>query len=117
MRFVQIESADHFPEVRLAGLDVRVNQSGEFAGAKNKISKRGSPYLRRAIWLAANRAAFCNPVLSEYYLSLRAREKHHLTAVGAVARKICNIIFVILKENRPYQPTPPRKDKGDYTHG
>ena len=103
--------------VAFAGLDVRVNQSGESSGTKNKIFKRGSPYLRRAIWLAANRAAFCDPILSEYYQSLKSRGKHHLTAVGAVARKMCNIIFVILRENRPYQPTPPRKDKGDYTHG
>ena len=50
--------------VAFAGLDVTVKQSGEFSGSKNKISKRGSPYLRRAIWLAANRAAFCDPVLS-----------------------------------------------------
>ena len=92
-----------------AGLDVKVNQSGEFTGTKNKISKRGSPYLRRAIWLAASRAAFCDPILSEYYQSLRNRGKHHLTAVGAVARKLCNIISVILKENRPYEPTPPNK--------
>lgn len=94
--------------VAFAGLDVTVKQSGEFSGTKNRISKRGSPYLRRAIWLAANRAAFCDPVLSAYYQSLRARGKHHLTAVGGVARKLCNIIFVILKENRPYQPTPPK---------
>ena len=95
--------------VAFAGLDVTVKQSGEFSGSKNKISKRGSPYLRRAIWLAANRAAFCDPILSEYYQSLKARGKHHLAAVGAVARKLCNIIFVILKDNRPYQPTPPKK--------
>jgi transposase len=92
--------------VAFAGLDVKVNQSGEFVGTKNKISKRGSPYLRRAIWLAANRAAFCD---SEYYQSLKSRGKHHLTAVGAVSRKLCNIIFVILKENRPYEKFPPKK--------
>lgn len=94
--------------VAFAGLDVKVNQSGEFVSSRSKISKRGSPYLRRAIWLAATRAAFCDPILSEYYQSLKARGKHHLTAVGAVARKMCNIIFVILKENRPYEPTPPK---------
>jgi len=93
--------------VAFAGLDVKVNQSGEFMGTKNKISKRGSPYLRRAIWLAASRAAFCDPILTEYYQSLRARGKHHLTAVGAVSRKLCNIIFAILTENRPYEPNPP----------
>ncbi|MCI1956203.1 MAG: IS110 family transposase [Oscillospiraceae bacterium] len=94
--------------VAFAGLDVRVTQSGEFTGTKQKLSKRGSPYLRRAIWLAAGRAAFCDPILSSYYQGLRARGKHHLTAVGAVARKLCNIIFTILKENRPYNPLPPK---------
>ena len=95
--------------VAFAGLDVKVTQSGEFSGTKQHISKRGSPYLRRAIWLAAQRVAFCDPILSEYYQSLKARGKHHLTAVGAVARKLCNIIFAILRENRPYEATPPKK--------
>ena len=95
--------------VAFAGLDVKVIQSGEFSGTKQHISKRGSPYLRRAIWLAANRAAFCDPILSEYYQSLKARGKHHSTAIGAVSRKMCNIIFTILRENRPYQATPPKK--------
>ena len=95
--------------VAFAGLDVKVNQSGEFTGTKNTISKRGSPYLRRAIWLAASRAAFCDPILSAYYQSLKARGKHHLTAIGAVSRKLCNILFVILRENRPYEPEHPRR--------
>lgn len=92
--------------VAFAGLDVSVKQSGEFLGTHNKISKRGSPYLRRAIWTAANRAAFCDPVLSDYYQSLKARGKHHLKAIGAVARKMCNIIFAVLRVNKPYTPMP-----------
>lgn len=95
--------------VAFAGLDVKVTQSGEFTGTRQTISKRGSPYLRRAIWLAASRAAFCDPILSEYYQSLRARGKHHLTAVGAVSRKLCNTIYTILKEDRPWQPVPPNR--------
>lgn len=92
--------------VAYAGLDVRVNQSGQFTGTQMKISKKGSPYLRRAIWTAANRAAFIDPVLSEYYQSLRARGKHHLTAIGAVSRKLCNIIFAVLRDDKPYVPMP-----------
>ena len=88
--------------VAYAGLDVRVSQSGQFVGTQMKISKKGSPYLRRAIWMAATVAAFSDPVLSEYYQSLRARGKHLLTAIGAVARKLCNIIFAVLRGNKPY---------------
>ncbi len=97
--------------VAFAGMDVKVSQSGEFTGTRQKISKRGSPYLRRAIWLAASRAAFCDPILSEYYQSLRARGKHHLTAIGAVSRKLCNTIYAIIKEEWPWQPVPHRDKK------
>ena len=95
--------------VAFTGLDVKVMQSGEYSGTTEHISKRGSPYLRRAIWLTAQRAAFCDPILCEYYQSLKARGKHYLTAVGVVARKICNSIFTILRENRSYESTPPKK--------
>jgi transposase len=93
--------------VAFAGLDARVSQSGEFTGTQNHISKRGSPYLRYAIWLAASRAAFCDSTMSAHYQQLRARGKHHLVAIGSVARKMCNLIFAILSQNRPFQPTPP----------
>jgi transposase len=93
--------------VSYVGLNAKVRESGEFVGTRATISKRGSPYLRRAIWIAASRAAFCDPTLSAYYQSLIARGKHHLTAVTAVSRKMCNIIFAILSKNRPYTPEPP----------
>ena len=70
----------------------------------DKFPEVKSPYLRRAIWTAANRAAFSDPALSEHYQSLRARGKHHLIAVGAVARKMCNIIFAVMRDNKPYVP-------------
>ena len=47
--------------VAFAGLDVRVTQFGEFTDTRQKISKRGSPYL--ASQLAASRTAFCDPIL------------------------------------------------------
>lgn len=50
-------------------------------------------------------------------ISLKARGKHHLTAVGAVARKLCNIIFVILLDNTPYEATPPKKNQENIMRG
>ena len=90
--------------VAFAGLDVAVKQSGEFSGTEMKITKRGSPYLRRAIWLAATVASFKDPALSVYYKNLIARGKKHLTAIGAVLRKMCNIIFSVLKNKKAYTP-------------
>ena len=90
--------------VAFAGLDVAINQSGEFTGTEMKITKRGSPYLRKSIWIAATIACFKDPALSVYYKKLIDRGKKHLTAVGAVARKMCNIIFSVLKNKKPYTP-------------
>ena len=90
--------------VAFAGLDIAINQSGEFTGTEIKITKRGSPYLRRSIWIAATVACFKDPALSVYYKKLIDRGKKHLTAVGAVSRKMCKIIFSVLKNKKPYTP-------------
>lgn len=90
--------------VAFAGIDPTVKQSGQFIGTKNKMSKCGSPYLRRAIWLAATVASFNDPVLSAYYNKKREEGKHHFTAVGAVARKLLYIIHAVLRNNKPYTP-------------
>lgn len=90
--------------VAFAALDATVTQSGEFEAAHNGMSKRGSPYLRKAIFQAALIASFRDPVLSVYYQKKKAEGKHHLTCVGAVSRKMCNIIYAVLKTNQPYVP-------------
>jgi transposase len=90
--------------VAFAGIDPTVKQSGEFIGTQNKMSKRGSPYLRRAIWLAAHSASLSDPVLSAYYNKKREEGKHHFTAIGAVARKLLYIVHAVLKSNKPYTP-------------
>jgi len=92
--------------VAFAGLDASVHQSGDFNGSKTRLSKRGSPYLRRAIWQAAFVACFHDPALSLHYQRLRGRGKAHGTAVGAVARKLTHIIFAILRDDKPYEPRP-----------
>jgi transposase len=43
--------------VAFAGIDSIVNQSGQFEASNNHVSKRGSPYLRRALYQAAFIAA------------------------------------------------------------
>ena len=87
-----------------AGLDASVHVSGDFIGTKNKLSKRGSPYLRRAIWQAAFVASTKDPALSAYYQKLIARGKTHGTALGAVSRKLVNIIFAVWTQGIPYVP-------------
>lgn len=89
--------------VAFAGIDATVSQSGEFEGTHNVMSKRGSPYLRKALFQAALVASNTDPVLKAYYQKKRAEGKHHKTCIGAVARKMCNIIYAILNNNKPYE--------------
>lgn len=90
--------------VAFAGIDASVSQSGEFESTHNVMSKRGSPYLRKAIFQAALIASFKDPVLSVFYQKKKAEGKHHLTCIGAVSRKLCYIIYAVLKKNQVYLP-------------
>ena len=90
--------------VAFAGIDPTVRQSGEFNSTHNHMSKRGSPYLRHAIFLAATTCSFHNSPLNAYYKKKRDQGKHHLTATGAVARKLTTVICAVLRDSKPYEP-------------
>lgn len=88
--------------VAFAGINPTVRQSGNFLGNKNHMSKKGSPYLRLALWQASITSARFNPVLKEYY-SLKIKEgKNHMTVIGAVARKLTGIIFAMLRDQTAF---------------
>ena len=90
--------------VRYAGLDSSVSQSGEFDSGGGSISKGGDPYLRRSIWLAASRAWQYDTKLREFYRKKRAEGKPHRVAVTAVARKLCHIVFAVMRDKKEYDP-------------
>lgn len=88
--------------VSFAGINPTVRQSGNFLGNRNHMSKKGSPYLRLALWQASITSSRFNPVLKEYY-SLKIKEgKNHMTVTGAVARKLTGIIFAMLRDQTPF---------------
>lgn len=90
-----------------AGMDPSVRQSGEFTGTRNRMSKRGSPYLRRAIWMATNTAVHFDPMFRAYYEKKLSEGLHHMNAVGHATRKMTAVIFAVLRDGKPYQPMLP----------
>jgi transposase len=86
-----------------AGIDPSVKQSGEFNGTKNHMSKRGSPYLRRALYLAAVSCNLHNPAMHAIYEKKRSQGKHHNVALSVISRKLVNIIYTLMKSNKPYE--------------
>lgn len=85
-----------------AGIDPSVKQSGEFNGTRCRMSKRGSPYLRRAFWLASIAGIKSNPALRALYDKKRSQGKAHAVAVSVVMRKLCNIVYAVMKSGLPY---------------
>jgi len=88
--------------VAFAGLDPKVFQTGQYDAPRRKVSKRGSPYLRRTIWLMAHRAVCKEGDLRDYWRRKRRQNKHHLVAVTASANKLCHIIWRIMTDRRDY---------------
>jgi transposase len=96
----RFESAEKL--VAYAGIDPTVYQTGQFQASEAHMSKRGSPYLRHALWQAASMAIQHDPELKAYYQQRRVEGKPHGTILGAICRKLLARVFVILKEQRPY---------------
>ena len=102
------------------GLDPKIKQSGNFAGADLKMSKRGSPFARRCIYVLALQSVSLrvngtpkNPVLRAYYEE-KCRSKPKMTALGAVMHKVCNIIFAVLRDEKPFSLITPEEHRAAY---
>ena len=85
-----------------AGCDPSVFESGEFVGSRAHMSKRGSPYLRWYLWLAADMARRHDPAFGAYYAKKRSEGKCHKVAVSAVVRKLVSVIYAVLRDGTPY---------------
>lgn len=104
----EIGDVSRFPSadklLAYAGLDPSVKQSGEFKSSQNRMSKRGSPYLRRAIWLASTTAVQFDPMFRAYYEKKMSEGLHYMNAIGHVSRKMTAVIFAVLRDGQPYRP-------------
>lgn len=103
----EIGDANRFPTAKkliaFAGLDPVVSQSGRFENKSGKISKRGSPLLRKGLFLAANVARQNDENLKRFYDKKISEGKHHYSALNAVAAKVLRIVYWVLKNNKEYQ--------------
>lgn len=97
--------------IAFAGTDPSENQSGNKLSSNDKTSKRGSPYLRHAIYTASLVAISNEPELRAYYDKKISECKHHFVALAGISRKLLTIIYYILKEDRDYIRYDNIKDK------
>jgi transposase len=88
--------------VAFAGLDPSVYESGEFSSNHNKMSKRGSKYLRNAIWTSSTIIIHNDPVFSAFYTKKIIQGKHHNNAIGHVCKKLTRVIYSIMKSQNDF---------------
>ena len=116
----EMGSFDLFPSPKKLyayfGLDPAVKQSGKFNADKVHMSKRGSSLARRILHMVAlnnlkvdkGTKTPVNPVIHSYYAD-KCKNKKKNVAVGAVMHKICNIIFAMLRDNKPFEIITPEE--------
>lgn len=85
-----------------AGLDPSINQSGTMNLSYSSMSKRGSSYLRDALFLAAFLICQNDETFRLYYEKKKSEGKHHYVALTHVARKLTRVIFHLLKNNQKF---------------
>ena len=87
-----------------AGLSPSIHDSGKssHAGPYSHMEKRGSRYLRYAIFNAAKFVCKWEPKFSEYLAKKRAEGKHYNVAISHAAKKLIRVIYALHKSKKPY---------------
>lgn len=102
----EIGDVNRFPSgkslVAYAGLDPKVKQSGVSLKHNTKITKRGSPYLRKSVYISAYIAKRHDPELKEYFDKKIGEGKRYKEATVATARKILYRVYAVWKRGTPY---------------
>lgn len=88
--------------VAYAGLDPKIRQSGHTLNSTGRLTKRGSSYLRRSLFIAASVARQCDPCFKALYDKKRAEGKCYKVAVCVVARKLAAVVRAVWLSDLPY---------------
>jgi len=99
-------TADQY--VAYAGLDPSSYRSGDTIDRRGKISKRGSPTLRRALYLAAFVVTRKHAYFRRTYQKHRRHGKNHRNALVIVSRHLTRVIWRMMTDGREFTKRPPQ---------
>jgi len=88
--------------VAFSGLDPKIRQSGKALNSTGRLTKRGSRYLRRSLFIAANVARQHDPQFRALYDKKRAEGKSYTVATCVVARKLLLVARSVWLNEKPY---------------
>ena len=102
---IQIEDIRRFPSPKhlagFFGLHPTVDQSSD-KKVKSRMSKKGRPALRAALFMCANSAVLFDPHLKSIYARHRAKGNNHKAALVVIMHKLLRIIWGVLSHKKAY---------------
>ena len=100
--FSNFESPDKI--LAYAGLSPSTYQSGQLTSTYAHMEKRGSRYLRYAIFNATKYVCNWDPIFAAYLAKKRAEGKHYNVAISHAAKKLVRLIYAMERSGQPYRP-------------
>ena len=103
--FSRFDSPDKL--LAYAGLSPSTYQSGKMnaTGSYSHMEKRGSRYLRYALFNAAKYVCQWEPGFKDYLAKKRAEGKHYNVAISHAAKKLVRLIFALQTSGQTYLPS------------
>ena len=100
--FQNFASADKI--LAYAGMSPSTYQSGQLTNSYSHMEKRGSRYLRYAIFNATKYVCHWDPTFAAYLAKKRAEGKHYNVAISHAAKKLVRLIYAMERSGQPYRP-------------
>ncbi len=85
-----------------SGLSPSTYQSGKFESSHSHMEKRGSRYLRYALFNATKFVCKWDPTFAQYLAKKRSEGKHYNVAISHAARKLVRVIYQLEKSGQRY---------------
>ena len=97
----RFHSADSL--VSYAGIDVTVYQSGKYTAKHLTPSKKGSRYLRYALFQVSRVIWQHDPAFKSYYEKKQDEGKHYYVILGHIQKKVIRVIYSLMKSGNNYK--------------
>lgn len=98
--FSRFDSPDRI--LAYAGMSPSNYQSGQLDNCYSHMEKRGSRYLRYALFNAAKYVCLWDESFGTYLSKKRAEGKHYNVAISHAAKKLVRLIYAMEKSGQPY---------------
>ena len=99
--FARFDSPDKL--LAYAGMSPSTYQSGQLKNCYPHMEKRGSRYLRYALYNATKYVCHWDPTFAAYLAKKRAEGKHYNVALSHATKKLVRLIFAMEKSRQPYR--------------